>query len=400
MTTFVVLVVAYTLSQFYRSFLAILTADFHRDLGLSAPDLGLISAVWLGAFALGQFPIGWALDRFGPRRTLAGFMLFAVAGAAWLPAARGFADVTGAMALIGLGCAPILMASYYVFARGYPPDRFVVLASAIVGFGALGDLIGAAPLALATERFGWRPTLAVAAGVTAASCVLVALLVRDPPPAEKGSGRDTLWSGLVEVLRIRALWLMLPLVFVSYAVLIATRSLWISPYLGEVHGYDRLARGNAASLLAITMVLGAFSYGPLARLTRDPKRTVLAGCAVAGTAFLTLGLAGAASAKLAVGVFAVIGASGMTYALLMAHARTLFPGRLMGRGVTFLNFAFMGGSGAVQALSGIFVAHMQADGLAPSLLYGRLFVSFGLVLLGAAVLYAFTPAPSGPGTPA
>ena len=39
----------------------------------------------------------------------------------------------------------------------------------------------------------------------------------------------------------------------------------------------------------------------------------------------------------------------------MAHARLFFPARLLGRGVTFMNFAFIGGAGVVQWLSGRFV---------------------------------------------
>ena len=34
-----------------------------------------------------------------------------------------------AMALIGIGCSPVLMASYYIFAREFPPARFATLAA-------------------------------------------------------------------------------------------------------------------------------------------------------------------------------------------------------------------------------------------------------------------------------
>ena len=81
MTTFLVLLAAYTLSQFFRSFLAIVAAELAREIGLSAADLGAVSAIWFATFAFAQFPVGYCLDRYGPRRTLAGFMLLAVAGA-------------------------------------------------------------------------------------------------------------------------------------------------------------------------------------------------------------------------------------------------------------------------------------------------------------------------------
>ena len=68
--------------------------------------------------------------------------------------------VIAAMALIGLGCAPILMAPLFIYARSYSPARFAVLASWTIAFGTAGNVIGAAPLAAAAEAFGWRPVIA------------------------------------------------------------------------------------------------------------------------------------------------------------------------------------------------------------------------------------------------
>ena len=65
------LALAYVLSQFYRSFLAVLTPALSAELGVTKADLSLASGVWFLAFAVSQFAIGVALDRFGPRRTAA-----------------------------------------------------------------------------------------------------------------------------------------------------------------------------------------------------------------------------------------------------------------------------------------------------------------------------------------
>lgn len=392
MTSFLILLFAYVLSQFYRAFLAIVAGDLNRDLGLGAADLGLLSAAWFAAFALGQFPVGWALDRFGPRRTVAGFMVAAVAGAACLAAAQGFASAAAAMALIGLGCAPVLMGSLYLFGRTYPAERFAMLSSFIIGFGAAGNLIGATPLALATQAFGWRATMLAIAAITALSVVLVAAFLRDPPRLEKRGRAGSVWSGLAEVAAMRPLWPILPITFVSYAVVIAARSLWIAPFLGEVHGFDALARGNAAFLMALAMAIGALAYGPLERLVGDPKRTALWGSFLTSMGFIALGLAGHASAALAVVLLAAIGAAGLSYGILMAHACRFFPARLLGRGSTFMNFAFIGGAGVIQALSGIFVQRAQEAGLSPAALFGRLHLAFGIALLIATAVYCFAPA--------
>ena len=66
------LCLAYVLSQFFRAFLAVLSGPLERDLGTTPDDLAFASGLWFLVFAAMQIPVGWALDRIGPRRTAAG----------------------------------------------------------------------------------------------------------------------------------------------------------------------------------------------------------------------------------------------------------------------------------------------------------------------------------------
>jgi predicted MFS family arabinose efflux permease len=296
------------------------------------------------------------------------------------------------MALIGIGCAPVLMGSMYLFGRIYPASRFAMLSSMLIGFGSVGNLLGATPLALAVQAFGWRPSMAAIAGLTAVSVALVFWLLRDPPPAPQASQAAGRAGGLSDIVRLRALWFLLPLTLASYSAVIAIRSLWIAPFFADVHGFGVTERGNAALVMAVTMSLGALAYGPIERIVGNPKATALAGSAVTGLCLVALGLFGDAGAALALALLASIGAAGMTYAILMAHGRLFFPTHLLGRGVTFLNFAFIGGAGVVQWLSGLFVQAGRDAGTPPETVFGHLHLAFGVALLLAAALYAFAPA--------
>ena len=75
----IALTLGYTLSQFYRAFLAVLSQTLQTELGATPGDLALSSGMWFLTFALMQLPVGWALDRIGPRRTAA--VVLAVGGA-------------------------------------------------------------------------------------------------------------------------------------------------------------------------------------------------------------------------------------------------------------------------------------------------------------------------------
>ena len=389
-TSFLVFLLAYTLSQFFRAFLAVIAPELARELGLSAADLGNISAVWFLVFALAQCPVGAALDRIGARRTVPTLMLAAVAGSVLLANAGSRRDCIVAMGLIGLGCSPAYMGALYVFGRLFPPSRFALIASVFLGLGSAGNLLGATPLAFAAREFGWRQTMLGVGGATLLSAVLVLLLVRDPPRADRPAGHQSLIGGLWEIMTIRALWPLFPVTATGYAIIAGERGLWIGPYLADVHGLDPVTRGNIVLAMAIAMSVGALAYGPLDQWLGTRKWIVVTGNVVAGLGFLALWATPKPPIGQLVALMSLIGGVGMTYAVLMAHGRAYFPDHLLGRGITFLNFLFIGGACVLQPLSGAYVDALQQARLPPADIFARLHLAFGVTLLAATAVYLFS----------
>src|SRR5690606_6795810 len=197
-----------------------------------------------------QIPIGTALDRVGPRRTVAALLaLGGAGGAAVFALAQAPWHLHVALALMWVGCAPALMGSYYIFARTYPAAVFGTLAGATVGFGSMGNILGTAPLLWAIEAIGWRETLALLALATLAVAVAILALTRDPerlPPTERP-------GSLAEILRLRPLWFILPLFSVNYAASAAIRGLWAGPYMAEVHDASDQLIGQATLAMGVAM---------------------------------------------------------------------------------------------------------------------------------------------------
>ena len=392
MPAFLTLLLAYILSQFYRAFLAVIAGDLARDLSLTPAELGNVSAVWFVTFALSQFGVGVALDRIGPRRTVSGLFLVAVIGAIWFSLATSYFAACLAMALIGIGCSPVLMGSMYYFGRTAPSDRFAFLGSTILGLGSLGNLLGAAPLAWSAAVIGWRASVVVIAVVTALSALLVYLVIRDPDRlASKDEKSDGLLAGLRAIFALRPIQIMVPFILISYASVAALRSLWVAPFFGNVHGFDVVARGNAALVMAIAMTLGALAYGPLEKWIGSAKRTALMGSVVAIAALGGVALFGAVSSFWALLLYAVFGFSAMTYAIVLAHARQFFPAHLLGRGVTTLNFMFIGGTGLLQLLSGRLVQETNAAGWSSDATYMALHGAIALALGVSTLIYILAP---------
>lgn len=387
MASYVLLLLAFGLSQFYRAFLAVISGDLSRDLGVDAPGLASLSAAWLLAFAAAQFPIGLALDRFGPRRTMSAVMSCAAVGAAWLGLSTRYGEALGAFVLIGIGCAPALMGGFYVIARTYPVARFAFMSSMLVGFGALGDPLSGVPLAGAVAGMGWRGAVLAMAAVTALVVAGIALILRDPP--RLAAGRSPL-DGVGDIVRLRALWPILPVAFVSYAVVITIRSFWIAPYLAEVQGLGAGERSVAATGMGLAMAAGSLLFPLVASAVGGVKRTVLLATTLTACLCVALAAAPAGSPGIAIGILFGIGGAGLTYAMIMTHARSFMPAHALGAGVTLMNLVFMGGAGLVQWASGRVVSACARSGLDPASTYSRLFVGLAVALLASGAVYGFT----------
>ena len=72
----------YYLSYLFRTVNAVISENLTNELGIGPANLGLLTSIYLIAFASSQYPLGVALDRYGPRRVNAFLLLVAAAGAA------------------------------------------------------------------------------------------------------------------------------------------------------------------------------------------------------------------------------------------------------------------------------------------------------------------------------
>ena len=380
------LILAYVLSQFYRAFLAVLAPILAVDLQANAESLAQASGWWFLTFALMQIPVGWALDKIGPRRTTAVLLTVGAAGAAVFASATSPLHITLAMVLIGIGCSSVLMASYYIFARTYAPAVFGTLAGMVIGIGSLGNIGASLPLSMAVEAWGWRGTVWGLAAVTLTSAVAIHLLVRDPARVESDAK-----GSLLDLLKMPALWPILIMMAACYAPAAGIRGLWAGPWYADAFGADAARIGMITLIMGLAMVAGNFAYGPLDRILGTRKWLVFGGNALMLGCLLGLYLNVAVDSWTTIALLAGVGFFGASFPMVMAHGRAFLPPHLTGRGVSLINLFGIGGAGLMQIITGrIHTALSPSDGvvnsLPPSAPYAALFLFYaGLVVVGLAV---------------
>lgn len=378
----VLLCLAYILSQFFRSFLAVLAPSLAVDIGMSVDDLALASGLWFLAFSVMQIPVGEALDRIGPKVTAVtlffigaggGALLFGVATAPW--------HVILAMTLIGIGCSPVLMASYFIFSREFPPAVFATLASIMIGVGSLGNLAGSSPLSMLVQAVGWRASMLGLAG-TVVLISIGLLWVKNPAKVET---QET--GSFLDLLKLRQLWPIVPLLFVNYAPAAGLRGLWVGPYLVDSFNADTAMVGQATFVMSLAMIVGTFAYGPMDRLFGTRKWVIIGGNGLGLVCLIALCLVAKPSYWVAVALFSAVAFFGMSYPLMVAHGKSFAPVHLSGRAVTLMNLFAIGGVGIMQVVTGNIHQTAVQSGLVGATLYTPLFFFYAVLIAVGLAIY-------------
>lgn len=343
-----ILALGYVLSQFYRTFLAVLSVDLGNDLGATPSDLSIASGTWFIVFALAQFPVGVWLDKYGPRRmTAALFALGAAGGALFLSFATSPLHLIIAMGFIGLGCSPVLMAPLFIFAKAFAPAKFGLLSAWFVAFGTFGNVAGAKPLAILAEIYGWREVMLGLALVTCLVGICIFFLVKDP----KSDQTDATASGFrsfLTLLKLTYIWPIIPLMAITYGLPAGLRGYWAAPFLSELYGADTAAIGTVTLWMALAMIAGSLIFGSLDTKFSSRKWLVLIGNAFVLASVVILALQPNAGLGVATTMLVLCCLAGMNQPVLLAHARQFFPPHLVGRGITLMNFFSIGGVGVLQ----------------------------------------------------
>jgi MFS family permease len=169
----------YFLSALLRAVVATLAPEFSRELQLGAADLGLLAGAYFLGFASMQLPLGWALDRYGARRVLLGFLVLAVLGCIGFALARSFGQLVVARLMIGVGVSASLMAPLAAFVRLYEHPLQLRLNAWMLMTGSLGMVASTLPVQTLLPVVGWRGLFWLVAAALAVGMVFIA--VATPP---------------------------------------------------------------------------------------------------------------------------------------------------------------------------------------------------------------------------
>jgi sugar phosphate permease len=163
-----------------RATVAVANPNIRAEFGLSATEIGALVSVWSLCFAFSQLPMGWLVDRVGPRPLLGwSLLLWSLAQAAG-GLVGSFGQLLWARGVLGIGEAPAYSTSarvvtnwFHISRRGFPTGVYNMA-------GSFAPAIAPPLLTALMLGFGWRMMFLVmgVAGIVAAAIWFV--FYRDP----------------------------------------------------------------------------------------------------------------------------------------------------------------------------------------------------------------------------
>jgi predicted MFS family arabinose efflux permease len=344
-------------SQFSRNSHAVLAPDIAVELGLPIQAMGVMSGALFLAAAITMIPFGGLFDAWGARPVLALKLGIASAGALAFGAAQSLEGLVLGRVLLGVGGAALIMGALVVASRWSPPESFGTVVGLTLALSHVGNLASTAPLAWMAEQLGWRRSFDLIALLLAVLAVAVFAVARDAPPghAYHAQPRPTVWHamrGVGDVLRLPGFPRVMAMGFVAYAAFVSVLGVWGAPFLRDRFGLDTVQRSQVLLAMTAGIIVGNLLFGLGDRLVHSRKRLVLAGawCNVAILAALAL-RADRSSLTEVVVLLTLLGVTGCYSATLISHGRSMYPDRLIGRGMTTMNASVLAGAAVMQILS-------------------------------------------------
>lgn len=371
---------AYFLSALLRGVTATLAPVFSSELGLRSADLGLLAGAYFLGFAALQLPLGRALDRHGPRRTLLVLLAVAVLGCVAFAQASSLWGLIAARALIGAGVAACLMAPLTSYRHRFTPSAQLRANSWMLMSGSLGMVAATLPVQWLLPAWGWRGLFWCLAALLLVAMALVAWRVpTDTPAVAHGDNTDTSEQGYGGIVKHALFLRMAPLGFFVYGGLIAVQALWAGPWMTRVGGASAAQAAQGLFIINVAMLLAFMVWGAvMPRLARRGYSAVwlmargLPLCL--GLLFINVALGPAAgawhwAAWCAACTFVSVSQPALGQAFAPSQA---------GRALSAFNLVIFGGVFTIQWGMGLLIDGFLAQGWTPVQAFRATFAVFGV----------------------
>ena len=257
---FFVFACGYFISALLRAITATLSPLLSSEFNLTAGNLGLLAGGYFLGFASMQIPLGYLLDKHGPKKIVSAFLLIAIIGTVAFALAQSFSGLLISRILIGVGVSACLMGPLTGY-RIWFKDEYQQRANAwMLMVLSMGFVFSTLPVQLLLPTVGWRWIFGLITFLIFIVIVLVLLFIPNWKTKENERYQKSDES-LTDVWKNKFFRSTIPLGLFNYGGLVAIQTLWAGPWMVKVAGYTPLQSATGLFWINITMLVAFFIFG-------------------------------------------------------------------------------------------------------------------------------------------
>ena len=363
-SVFFVFAFGYFISCLLRAITATLSPVLTSEFNLLAADLGLLAGGYFLGFACMQIPLGYLLDKYGPKKIVTSFLLIALIGIISFALAKSFSGLLISRILIGVGVSACLMAPLTGYRIWYAENQQQRANSWMLMVASLGFLSSTLPVQLLLPSFGWRWIFGGIALLTFLSILLMLLFIpswnlnknRVLENSEKTGSLSDVWKN-------RFFISVIPMGLFNYGGLMAIQTLWAGPWMIRVSGYTPLESATGLFWINVTMLISFFLWGyflpKINSIGFSATRILKLGLPVGFLVMLTIIILGPKAGAFYITMFIL---SSIFLSVTQPAVGLSFAGHSAGKALTSFNLLIFAGTFVMQWLMGFVIDIVKSLG--------------------------------------
>jgi len=345
---FSVFACGYFISALLRAITATLSPVLTSEFILTAGDLGLLAGGYFLGFASMQIPLGYLLDRHGPKKVVSSFLLIAIIGTTAFALAQNFTGLLISRILIGVGVSACLMAPLTGY-RIWFADEYQQRANAwMLTVLSLGFVFSTLPVQVLLPMIGWRW---IFGGITFLIFIVIVLTIFFIP-SWKNEADETHEKNpglLSDVWKNKFFRSTIPLGLFNYGGMVAIQTLWAGPWMVRVAGYSPLESATGLFWINITMLVAFFVFGyilpKITKLGLETIRLMKFGLPVSYLSLLVIIISGENAGVIHFTIYIL---TSIVLTLTQPAVALSFPTSLAGKSLTSFNLLIFVGTFLMQ----------------------------------------------------
>jgi len=355
---FFVFACGYFISALLRAITATLSPLLTTEFNLNAGDLGLLAGGYFLGFASMQIPLGYLLDRHGPKKIVSSFLLIAIIGTVAFALAQSFSGLLISRILIGVGVSACLMGPLTGY-RIWFADEYQQRANAwMLMVLSMGFVFSTLPVQILLPIIGWRWIFGLITILILIVIILTLLFI--PKWQTKNNNQEKSDGSLSDVWKNKFFRSTIPLGLFNYGGMVAIQTLWAGPWMVRVAGYNPLESATGLFWINVTMLLAFFIFGYiLPKITKigfESMKLMKVGLPISYLSLLVIIISGENAGAVHFTIYLL---TSIVLTLTQPAVALSFPTSLAGKSLTSFNLLIFVGTFIMQWGIGLIIDFCQ-----------------------------------------